>query len=505
MTPRTMAAEAAAMPPGSEIRVCGWVTGRTTDAVRVADSTGSIAVVPCAELDGVRTGDAVEVRATRSATGFVGASACVWPATAALPEDVTGSDSPYSYLRFRSGAAVDLLRAADRAVTVARSHLAEHYFVEANTPQLWRATREYGEPELRVTDSADPESGSWLQQSPTVPAMLCAIGGIDRAFQFSRCFRTEASASPLKAYEFTQLNLAVTFTSVEEQFRLLEGLFETVSSALGRPSWGKAPFPVIDHDACIRRFGSDTPDYRYAAFPTPVLDGGPLGRPGQRIRALVVPGCDADIAHALRGMAERHLGAEAVFQHDSDGSGTLGAMISGLVPAGPVALVGCVDGARAEAFVRMLAQALYPLVTNERPPAFGPVWIRRQPFLSDEKKEEHAHHSRCLFGRRLGPEGELSDSYDLVVNGVELLSGSQNEVDHGQALKNFSDAGVTDPEETYGYYLDALRFGAPPLHNTSIGWERLMSLLLGVPMRDVMIMPKTGSGQCAVTGLPVKG
>jgi aspartyl-tRNA synthetase len=180
-------------------------------------------------------------------------------------------------------------------------------------------------------------------------------------------------------------------------------------------------------------------------------------------------------------------------------------MIPDLVPSGPVALVGCADEARAEAFVRMLAQALYPLVTNEQPPAFGPVWIRRQPFLSDEKKEEHAHHSRCLFGRRLGPEGELSDSYDLVVNGVELLSGSQNEVDHEQALKNFSDAGVADPEETYGYYLDALRFGAPPLHNTSIGWERLMALLLGVPMRDVMIMPKTGSGQCAVTGLPVKG
>ena len=278
------------MPPGSEIRVCGWVTGRTTDAVRVADSTGSIAVVPCAELDGVRTGDAVEVRATRSATGFVGASACVWPATAALPEDVTGSDSPYSYLRFRSGAAVDLLRAADRAVTVARSHLAEHYFVEANTPQLWRATREYGEPELRVTDSADPESGSWLQQSPTVPAMLCAIGGIDRAFQFSRCFRTEASASPLKAYEFTQLNLAVTFTSVEEQFRLLEGLFETVSSALAALPGERRRFRSSTTMPAVRRFGSDTPDYRYAAFPTPVLDGGPLGRPGQRIRRSSSPG-----------------------------------------------------------------------------------------------------------------------------------------------------------------------------------------------------------------------
>ncbi|MGW4794022.1 amino acid--tRNA ligase-related protein [Nonomuraea sp. NPDC004297] len=506
MIPRVMAAEAARVPLGSSVRVCGWVSGRTGDAVRVTDSTGSIAVVPCAGLADVRTGDAVEVRATRSAAGFAGTSARVWPATAALPEDAAGGDSPYSYLRFRSGEAVELLRAADRAVTAARSHLAQRHFVETNTPQLWRATREYGEPELRVADPGDPESGSWLLQSPTVPAMLCAIGGVDRAFQFSRCFRTEPSASPLKAYEFTQLNLAVTFTSVEEQFRLLEGLFEAVSTALGRPSWGAAPFPVIDYDACVRRFGSDTPDYRYAAFPTPVLDGEPFGRPGRLVRVLVVPECGADLARAIRSMAERHLDEEPIFRYDPDGPGdALPGLSLSQSLSGPVALVGCVESARAEAFVRMLAQALHPLVTGEQPPAFGPVWIRRQPFLSDEEQGTRSHRGRCLFGRRLGPDGALSDSYDLVVNGVELLSGSQNEVDPEQALKNFADAGVADPEETYGYYLDALRFGAPPLHNTSIGWERLVALLMGVPMRDVMIMPKTGSGQCAVTGLPVKG
>ncbi|MFI9848247.1 amino acid--tRNA ligase-related protein [Nonomuraea sp. NPDC051941] len=480
------------------------MTDRSADAVQVTDSTGSIAVESWAELAGVRTGDAVELQVTKSADGFVGTSARVWPMTATLPQNVASGDSPYSYLRFRSGEAVELLRTADRAVTVARSYLTDHYFVEANTPQLWRASREYGESELRVTDPADPESGSWLLQSPTLPAMLCAIGGVDRAFQFSRCFRAEPSASPLKAYEFTQLNLAVTFTCVEEQMRLLEGLFEAVNSALGLPSWGRGPFPVLDYDACLRRFGSDTPDYRYGAFPTPVLDGGPFGRPGQRIRALIVPRCTADIAHALRSMADRHLGTETVFQYNSDGAVTLGDVIPGLPLSAPVALVGCAEGERAEAFVRKLAQALYPLITGEQPPAFGPLWIRRQPFLSEEEHEARSHHSKCLFGQRLGPAGELSDSYDLVVNGVELLSGSQNEVEPGQLLKNFAHAGVSDPEEMYGYYLEALRFGAPPLHNTSIGWERFVALLLGVPMRDVMIMPKTGSGQCAVTGLPAK-
>lgn len=505
MIVRTMLADLPTVADRQTVRVGGWVHVRNGYPTLV-DSTGTLPLGGYPELGGAGDGDACEIVGTTGSDGLAVVSVRTWPRTAE-PTDPVTNDSATSYLRLRERDVVELFRSVGWLVTVAREYLHDHHFVELNTPVLWRSTTEYGELELEASHPLDPAGRLWLQQSPTVPAMLCAIGGVDRGFQFGRCFRTEPSASPLKAYEFTQLNLAVTFTSVEEQFRLLEGLFGALAGSAGA-TWPE-PYPVIDHAACIARYGDDVPDYRYATIATPGLPAAAFGRTGGPMRAVVIPDCPSNAAQAIKALARRHLSDVAAFgyltgpdEHPALWSAVVAAY--GEPPVTPAAVVACPVGDRADAFVRALAAAAYRIRIGE-PARFGPVWIRRQPFLDDDPATRNrTHRSKCLFGERLdGDDGpDLSDSYDLVVNGVELVSGSQNEVSPQQLLDNFAAAGVADPSGRYDYYLQALRMGAPPLHNTSIGWERLTALLLGVSMRDVMLMPKSGSGECAITRLP---
>jgi aspartyl-tRNA synthetase len=157
--------------------------------------------------------------------------------------------------------------------------------------------------------------------------------------------------------------------------------------------------------------------------------------------------------------------------------------------------------------VTRLLDVVHQVVTGRRPPRFAPVWVDRPPFWRPEAPVDGAYHrSRSLFGEILTGEyedGPVVQSYDLLLNGVELLSGGQKEPSREQLLANLRLAGVCEPEGRYAYYLEALDQGAPPLHNTSIGWDRALAMLLGTTMRDVMVLPKDGDGSCPVSGVPV--
>lgn len=510
MRPRTMLGDAGAASPGTALRVGGRVSECDGRDVTVTDSTGSLVLPDLLDTADVRPGDAIEVSLDRGPGRPAYSGVRVWPAEQPRPEPAD-SAGPRSYLRFRRKGALDLFRSIDRLARVTREHLAERHFIETRTPLLWASTQEYGAYELRAHLGGAVEGG-WLQQTPTVPAMLCAVGGVDRGFQFGRCFRSEPTEEPHKALEFTQLNIAATFSASEEQQALIEGLIARLADEAGVPLL--RPFEVIGYRECLRRYGGDTPDFRYARFPTPVIDGGPFGRPDTPMRALAVEECPAEVASALRALAERHWGEEArvdgiaTAREFEPWSGPLHGVWEGGTPRLPLTLVACPDNDRGRAFIAAAARAVYPFVTGGDPDPIAGVWIVRQPFVSDDSGAEgRTHAATNLFGRRIpGDDGreDLVDAYDLVVNGVEVLSGSGNENDADRLLANLASVGFRNPERTFGYLLDALRTGAPPLHNTSIGWERLMGVLHGVPMHEAQIMPKSGRGACAVSGLPLK-
>lgn len=517
---RTLLVDLPAVEAGSRLRVCGWVTEHRGNVVRLQDSTGCAEVLLTAGVAPVpAVGDAVEVTGRLADDKSVTAATVLAFTSRHPPAGSVGTDSPHSYLRFRDPNVVELFRTTERAAQVARDYLREHRFVEAATPAIWQATREYGDAELDVRDPLSPDRRGYLLQSPTVPQMLCAIGGLDRSYQFARCFRSEPVPHPLKAYEFTQLNLTAAFTSTAEHQDLLEGLFDALSRELTGVPWSR-PFPSLLHEDALRRYGNDVPDMRYSDIASPVVDGGLVGHPRRQVRLVVIPAegpkCLDPVRDVLRRRLRDDLGVwtcRATDVQRSDGGlddpGDIAA-VAGRWQIQPPFVIVALSAEVEESFVRGLVETLHPLLAGRRPPRFAAAWIDRPPFLDSAPAPAGGHRSRSLFGVRLsteveGVEGPGVDAYDLVVNGVELLSGAQMESDRIRFLDNLRLAGVEEPQRQYSYYLEALDRGAPPLHNCSVGWDRALSLLLGITMTEVMVMPKTGDGRCAVSGLPAAG
>jgi aspartyl-tRNA synthetase len=523
-TRRTFAADLPAAPAESPLRLCGWVVARHGGRVTVRDSTGETDVEigdrarseDMRHAPTIKVGDAVEIVGWRTEDKQVRATA--WTVMARggpLPARI-GAHAPDSYLRFRSQEAVELFRGAERAAQIARDYLRQHHFVEVATPMIWRASREYGDAELTVEDPLHRGQGGYLLQSPTVPQMLCAIGGLDRSYQFARCFRSEPSLSPQKAYEFTQLNLTASFTSTAEHQELLEGLFEALSRGLTGKPWPR-PFHSLTYEQAIDRYGCDYPDARFPEIATPYVDGAAVHRDGGRTRLIVVPGGLGGWVDAVRAVLRKRLGdrfglwsapaapPEAPAQWPAPPE--LAALTSRWEISPPFVVI-ALPPDTGEALVQNLVATVHRAVTGRRPPEFAAAWISQPPFLNDDPPTAGGHRGRSLYGVRLpagnsAPDGLTADAYDLVVNGVELVSGSQMESDPRQLVANLRLAGVGEPEADYDYFLRALERGAPPLHNCSVGWERAVALLLGVTMNDAIVMPKTGDGRCQVTGLPV--
>jgi len=528
--PRTFHSGLARLSPGSTVRIAGWVESRDSRAVHVADSTGVTRVLldgPEAEEDGVaREGDAVEFLGTVTENGEVRArKRTLWNRA---QERVGGRIDPLSdrsYLRFRNPEQIELMRRLNRAEVIARSFLLDEEFIEVHPPLLWRAVQEYAEPEFQATHPNMPGMVYSLLQSPMPPMLLGAVGGIDRSFSFARCVRWEGERSDLgRAAEFTQLNLTLTFTTLDEG----KGLFERLLSNLIVELLDveiETPFPRIDYDAALRLYGSDSPDYRYRDYRMPRLAPSDVGRDGGEFHGLLIPGLlPVRLAERIGEMLEAHYGGEfGLVAITPEGSSSLQGRLTcagdarslaasyDLEP--PTTLVVLPDPReRARAFLQIIATGVRPVLDPAPVPAYAFLWVDSVPFLTDPRAEDAGieggfHKSRSILGRTIRPSDPTSPirvvSHDLVLNGIEVGAGGEKEHQLEYLQKNLIDAQVDDPFYRYGYHMKALKLGAPPMLNLVLGWDRLLWVLFGTEtMHDVMFLPKDPSGRCAVSGVP---
>jgi len=444
----------------------------------------------------------------------------------------------YRYLDLRRDRMKANLILRHEVVRATRGYLDALGFLDVETPILTRSTPE-GARDFLVPSRIQPGRFYALPQSPQQTKQLLMVAGIDRYYQLARCFRDEDLRAD-RQLEFTQLDLEMAFVEANDVLEVIEGmLVHLVRQAVPDRPLRQVPFPRITYAQSMARYGNDKPDVR---FDLELVDLGDLvARSGFSVFANAIAGGGQVKGIAVqKAFTRREIdGLEAMArEHGAAGLAWLAwdAAAEGGV-RGPAAKfltsteldalrtrLGATDGstalivAGAAAVVAAslsrlrlhLGEALGLIPADEL--AF--VWVVDFPLVewsADEARWDAVHHPftaplpEDLHLLESDPGAARADAYDIVLNGVELGSGSIRIHDAALQARVFALLGIDEARARaeFGHMLEAFRYGAPPHGGIAYGIDRLVMLLAGEPtIREVIPFPKTLGGVDPMTEAP---
>ncbi len=444
----------------------------------------------------------------------------------------------YRFLDLRRPVLQNNLLMRHKIMKVARDYYDEQGFVEIETPILIKSTPE-GARDYLVPSRIHEGKFFALPQSPQMYKQLLMVSGFDRYMQIARCFRDEDLRADRQP-EFTQIDLEMSFVEMDDVLKVNEGFIKRLFHDVLNVEI-ETPLPRMRYVDAMEQYGSDKPDTRFdmkivdvsdlvkncgfSVFSSAVESGG-------TVRAITAKGGAEKLSRKeidkltemVKGIGAKGLGyvrwveeeptcsfkkfmtpeeMQAIFERTNAGCGDVVFFV-----ADRKKTVLSVLGA-----LRLEVAKKLDMIPEGK---WNFLWITEFPFFEYNEETgtyDAMHHpftapmDDCIQYLDSDPEKVYAKCYDLVLNGIELSSGSIRITDPHLQNKMFRALGMSNEEayEKFGFLMDAFKYGAPPHGGMGIGLDRLCMLMLGgESLREVIAFPKVANSSELMSGAPAE-
>lgn len=416
-----------------------------------------------------------------------------------------------------------------------REKMREEGFLELQTPILSTSSPE-GARDFLIPSRKHHGKFYALPQAPQIFKQLYMVSGFDRYFQLAPCFRDEDARADRTAGEFYQLDFEMAFATQEDVFDVAERVFPAILSKFGDKEFSPAPFRRIPYEEAMLKYGTDKPDLRN---PLEIIDISDLFaesdfKPfrGKTVRAINVPGMASKSKSFFEKMEEYALsiGMKGLgYIKVDENFNYLGPIDKFLTDDNRKALkeraelnVGDVlyfiadskkNAPKFAGQIRSEVAERMDIIDKSR---FEVCWIVDFPMYEEDEETGKPIFTHNPFSMPQGelealntkePEEVLAYQYDLVCNGIELVSGAVRNHRTDVMVKAFEIAGYTeeDVKAKFGSLYNAFKYGAPPHAGMAFGIDRMIMMLLGEEsIREVIAFPLNSNAQDLLLGAPTE-
>ncbi len=442
----------------------------------------------------------------------------------------------YRYLELRRQRVLQNFYKRHLIAASIRGYLNRKGFIEVETPFLAKSTPE-GARDYLVPSRVNKGQFYALPQSPQLFKQLLMVAGFDRYYQIVRCFRDEDLRADRQP-EFTQVDLEMSFADEETVMGVVEGMMQHVFKEVLALELG-TPFQRLEYQDAMDRFGTDKPDMRFGMEIKDISDlvgdsdfrafKDVIGKGGVVKAINVKRGAAAFSRKNLDELSQlvEDWGAKGLATIKMTEEGWQSSLkkffkekekeaVNERLGAGPEDLLLIVADTApvANQSLGLLRLELARKLDLMKEGDYAFLWVTKFPLLEyneDEKRYEAVHHpftapmEEDLESLGKEPEKVRARSYDLVLNGAEIGGGSVRIHNLSMQEKMFESLGISreEAESKFGFFLEALKYGAPPHAGIALGFDRLVAIMTGVEsIREVIAFPKTQRATCPLTDAP---
>lgn len=443
----------------------------------------------------------------------------------------------YRYLDLRRPDLQKNILMRHRITKIARDYFDEKGFIEIETPMLIKSTPE-GARDFLVPSRIHKGDFYALPQSPQLYKQLSMVAGFDRYMQIARCFRDEDLRADRQP-EFTQIDLEMSFVEMEDVLSIGEGFIKRVFKDAVDVDI-QLPLPRLTYKEAMERYGSDKPDTRYemelfdlseivkdcgfGVFESAINGGGSVRGITAKDAVKTLSRKEIDkLTDLAKGIGAK--GLAWVRLNDDGVSSSFGKFISeekmneilaraDAKTGDVIFIIGDTNSTHVMSILGALRSEVAKKLDIIPKEKYNLLWITEFPFFDwDEDLGTFVamHHpftapmDECIPYLETDKANVRAKAYDLVLNGIELSSGSIRITDPELQSRIFDLLGLSKEEayQKFGYLLDAFKFGPPPHGGMGIGLDRLcMQMLRCETLRDVVAYPKIKDATEPMTSCP---